>query len=100
MMKECDFVSEARNIGEFSSYLDRNGLRTIATAPFVFSQLSSKRCVSIGYCVHPLQTCCSPWCCQLLIAASLLDLCTLQMVSSTLIFLFIWVNPSLQAGAA
>ena len=44
MMKECDFVSEARNIEAFSTYLDSNGLRQVATAPFVFTQLSSKRC--------------------------------------------------------
>ena len=49
MMKECDFVAEARNIGEFSNYLDRNGLRQVATAPFVYTELSSKRCVCSLY---------------------------------------------------
>ena len=43
MMQECDFTSEARNIATFSSYLDQNDLRRIATAPFVYSQLTSKR---------------------------------------------------------
>lgn len=36
-------MSEARNIATFSSYLDQNDLRRIATAPFVYSQLTSKR---------------------------------------------------------
>lgn len=43
MLKECDFQSEARNIAQFNSYLDRNELRQIATAPFVYTQLTSKR---------------------------------------------------------
>lgn len=43
MLKECDFQAEARNLSEFSNYLDRNGLRQIATAPFAYPDLVSKR---------------------------------------------------------
>jgi aarF domain-containing kinase len=49
MMQECDFTSEARNIATFSSYLDQNDLRRIATAPFVYSQLTSKRVLVMEY---------------------------------------------------
>ena len=55
MMQECDFTSEARNIATFSSYLDQNDLRRIATAPFVYSQLTSKRWAHRLYQpAHPL----------------------------------------------
>lgn len=44
MLAECDFESEARNIQEFSNYLRRQDLESVATAPFVFTPFSSKRC--------------------------------------------------------
>lgn len=43
MLNECDFQAEARNIGEFSNYLARNDLERVATAPFVFRDLSTRR---------------------------------------------------------
>mmetsp|Transcript_18644 Transcript_18644/g.56337 ORF Transcript_18644/g.56337 Transcript_18644/m.56337 type:complete len:542 (+) Transcript_18644:141-1766(+) len=43
MLAECDFESEARNIQEFSNYLRRQDLESVATAPFVFTPFSSKR---------------------------------------------------------
>lgn len=43
MLSECDFEAEARNIAEFSNYLERNGLERVATAPFVFRDLSTRR---------------------------------------------------------
>lgn len=43
MLSECDFEAEARNIAEFTNYLERNGLGRVATAPFVFRDLSTRR---------------------------------------------------------
>lgn len=43
MMAEVDFTKEAQHIAHFTTFLDSRGYRAIATTPFVYSQLSSKR---------------------------------------------------------
>lgn len=45
MTDEVDFIKEAKNIADFQNYVDRNGLSSVATSPFVYTQHSSRRCV-------------------------------------------------------
>lgn len=42
-----DFVKEAANIRQFSDYLDRSGFRAVATCPYVFTQYSSRRLLTL-----------------------------------------------------
>lgn len=48
MLEEVDFTKEAQHLAQFSAYLDRAGLRRVATCPGVYRQFSSKRCVPVG----------------------------------------------------
>ncbi|GLC36376.1 hypothetical protein PLESTF_000329900 [Pleodorina starrii] len=43
MMAEVDFTQEATHYQHFASFLDSRGYRAIATTPFVYRQISSKR---------------------------------------------------------
>ena len=43
MLEEVDFSKEAHHLTSFGEFLDRKGLRGVATCPFVFRQFSSKR---------------------------------------------------------
>ncbi len=45
MLEEVDFTKEAQHLAQFSAYLDRAGLRRVATCPSVYRQFSSKRWV-------------------------------------------------------
>ena len=45
MMEEVDFDKEVEHIATFSSYLDSENLRSIATCPYVYRQFSSKRLI-------------------------------------------------------
>ncbi len=47
MMDELDFEKEASNIREFRLFLKRNGLEGSATAPRVFSELTTKRVLTM-----------------------------------------------------
>ena len=48
---------QAGNIQQFTNYVDRNGLQSLATAPFVYRELCSKRCVSISINIKSDPTC-------------------------------------------
>jgi hypothetical protein len=39
------FFQEAYHLQTFNDFLDKRGLRGVATAPYVYRQFSSKRCV-------------------------------------------------------
>uniref|UniRef100_A0A383VQQ0 Protein kinase domain-containing protein n=1 Tax=Tetradesmus obliquus TaxID=3088 RepID=A0A383VQQ0_TETOB len=43
MMDEVDFTKEAYHLQTFNDFLDKRGLRGVATAPYVYRQFSSKR---------------------------------------------------------
>lgn len=43
MLEEVDFRKEAEHIQEFADYLDRSGLRPVATCPYVYRQYSGQR---------------------------------------------------------
>ncbi|KAG2487613.1 hypothetical protein HYH03_013752 [Edaphochlamys debaryana] len=43
MMAEVDFTQEATHFQHFASFLDARGYRAIATTPFIYKQLSSRR---------------------------------------------------------
>jgi aarF domain-containing kinase len=43
MLDEVDFTKEAQHLAQFAGYLDRGGLRRVATCPGVYRQFSSKR---------------------------------------------------------
>lgn len=43
MLEETDFTKEASHIAEFSNYLDSSGMRRVATCPYVYSHLTTKR---------------------------------------------------------
>lgn len=43
MTQEVDLRNEARHMGTFSDFLDRSGLRELATVPFVYRQWSGER---------------------------------------------------------
>lgn len=43
---QVDFRQELKHLQEFSNYLDRSGLRGVATCPAVYRQ------VSLGACCH------------------------------------------------
>lgn len=43
MLDEVDFRKEASHMQQFSSFLDEKGFRTLATCPFVYTQLCTKR---------------------------------------------------------
>lgn len=45
MVQEVDFNKEVEHISTFSSYLDSQNLRSIATCPYVYKQLSSRRLI-------------------------------------------------------
>lgn len=45
MLEEVDFTKEAAHVAQFAGYLDRAGLRRLATCPGVYRQFSSKRWV-------------------------------------------------------
>ncbi|KAK9817683.1 hypothetical protein WJX72_000601 [[Myrmecia] bisecta] len=47
MLEEVDFVKEAAHIQQFSSYLDKSGLRRVATCPYVYKQFSSRRVLTM-----------------------------------------------------
>lgn len=40
MMEEVDFEKEVEHMATFSSYLDNQNLRSIATSPYVYRQAS------------------------------------------------------------
>lgn len=44
---QVDFVKEAANIQQFSDYLDRSGFRAVATCPYVYTQYSSRRLLTM-----------------------------------------------------
>lgn len=44
---QVDFVKEAANIQQFSSFLDRSGFRAVATCPYVYTQYSSRRLLTL-----------------------------------------------------
>lgn len=44
MMEEVDFEKESEHYQQFATFLDTKGYRTIATSPYIYKQLSSKRC--------------------------------------------------------
>ena len=50
MTDEIDFVKEATNVETFRNYLSNSGLESIATAPYVYRQLSTQRCVLASLC--------------------------------------------------
>ena len=53
MMAETDFQQEARHISEFENYLEKSGMSKVATCPFVYKQLTTKRYASIlAPCFH------------------------------------------------
>lgn len=43
MLEEVDFRREAQHIAQFAGYLDRAGLRRVATCPSVYRQFSTQR---------------------------------------------------------
>ena len=43
MLEEVDFRKEAAHLAQFDGYLDRAGLRGVATCPGVYRQFSSQR---------------------------------------------------------
>jgi aarF domain-containing kinase len=43
MLGEVDFTKEAQHLAEFSAFLDRSGLRAVATCPSVYKQFSGKK---------------------------------------------------------
>ncbi len=47
MTEEIDFLQEAKNIETFRAYLSGAGLESICTAPYVYRQLSTQRCVCV-----------------------------------------------------
>jgi aarF domain-containing kinase len=49
MLEEVDFSKEAHHLTSFGEFLDRKGLRGVATCPFVFRQFSSKRWEGMAY---------------------------------------------------
>ena len=42
-MAETDFQQEARHISEFENYLENSGMNRVATCPFVYKHLTTKR---------------------------------------------------------
>jgi aarF domain-containing kinase len=44
---QVNFTKEAQHIRQFSQYLDRSGMRGVATCPFVYSQYSSRRLLTM-----------------------------------------------------
>ncbi len=46
MIDEVDFVKEAQNIETFRRYLDDSGFESVCTAPYVYSQMSTRRYVA------------------------------------------------------
>lgn len=48
MLDEVDFTKEAQHLAQFAGYLDRAGLRRVATCPGVYRQFSCKRWVPPG----------------------------------------------------
>ena len=49
MLEEVDFKKEAQNIDAFRRYLDDADLNSIAKAPFVYSQFSGNRVMTMEY---------------------------------------------------
>mmetsp|Transcript_22463 Transcript_22463/g.62309 ORF Transcript_22463/g.62309 Transcript_22463/m.62309 type:complete len:561 (-) Transcript_22463:24-1706(-) len=47
MLEEVDFTKEAQHIQEFSMYLDQSGARSVATCPFVYKDLTTKRVLTM-----------------------------------------------------
>lgn len=47
MLDEVDFVKEAAHVREFSAYLDSMGMRAFATCPYVYSQYSTRRLLTM-----------------------------------------------------
>ena len=43
MMAETDFQQEAQHISEFENYLENSGMNRVATCPFVYKHLTTKR---------------------------------------------------------
>jgi predicted unusual protein kinase regulating ubiquinone biosynthesis (AarF/ABC1/UbiB family) len=43
MLDEVDFTKEAAHLAQFDAYLDRAGLRGVATCPGIYRQFSSQR---------------------------------------------------------
>jgi aarF domain-containing kinase len=43
MMEETDFRKEAKNVRDFTRFIESSKLESLATAPFVYEKLSSKR---------------------------------------------------------
>jgi aarF domain-containing kinase len=48
MLDEVDFRKEAAYAAQFQAYLDRAGLRRVATTPGVYKQFSSQRWVGVS----------------------------------------------------
>jgi hypothetical protein len=42
------YVQEAYHLQTFNDFLDKRGLRGVATAPYVYRQFSSKRCATLN----------------------------------------------------
>eukprot|EP00884_Botryococcus_braunii_P021730 jgi/Botrbrau1/8240/Bobra.0392s0035.1 len=47
MLEEVDFRKEAVNMQQFSRYLDASGMRGVATCPFVYTQWSTQRVLTM-----------------------------------------------------
>jgi len=47
MLDEVDFNKEASHVQEFALYLDRTGMRDVATCPYVYRDLTSKRVLTM-----------------------------------------------------
>jgi aarF domain-containing kinase len=44
---QVDFTKEATHVAQFSEFLDRSGMRGVATCPYVYTQYSSKRLLTM-----------------------------------------------------
>jgi hypothetical protein len=53
MLEEVDFRKEAGHLEQFGDFLDRSGLRGVATCPRVYRQYSSERCAPALRAVLP-----------------------------------------------
>lgn len=47
MLDEVDFTKEATHVAQFSEFLDSSGMRGVATCPYVYTQYSSKRLLTM-----------------------------------------------------
>lgn len=44
---QVDFTKEATHVAQFSDFLDSSGMRGVATCPYVYTQYSSKRLLTM-----------------------------------------------------